>query len=202
MNIFPEIENLEEYLQASEIIDWHASEVASQAYDLVAGLESDIAKAKRLYQWVRDEIAHSVDAGHQIVTCLASEVLKHRTGLCLAKAHLLAAMLRSVGIPAGFCYQLLRLNESSPRMILHGLNAIFLASLGRWIRVDSRGNKNGIDAQFSVEGEQLAFSVNPEHGEYLCEKVFVRPLASVVNCLKSHSSVTAVLANLPNTLET
>jgi transglutaminase-like putative cysteine protease len=106
MNILPETANLEEYLQSSEIIDWHTPEVASQAHALVAGLNSEIDKAKRLYQWVRDEIAHSVDAGHQIVTCSASEVLRHRTGLCLAKAHLLAAMLRSVGIPAGFCYQL------------------------------------------------------------------------------------------------
>jgi hypothetical protein len=68
MNILPETVNLEDYLQSSEIIDWHTPEVASQAQSLIAGLESDIDKAKRLYQWVRDEIAHSVDAGHQIVS--------------------------------------------------------------------------------------------------------------------------------------
>lgn len=201
MKIFPETENLEEYLQPSEIIDWDTPEVALQAHVLVAGLESEIDKAKRLYEWVRDEIAHSVDADHKIVTCSASEVLRHRTGLCIAKAHLLAAMLRGVGIPAGFCYQLLRWDELSPRMVLHGLNAIYFSSIRRWIRVDSRGNKHGIDAQFLVADEQLAFTANPELGEYLCEKVFASPLASVVNCLKSHPSVTAVLANLPSTLE-
>jgi hypothetical protein len=86
-------------------------------------------------------------------------------------------------------------------LILHGLNAIFLTSLGQWIRVDPRGNKIGVNAQFLVEGEQLAFPVNPEHGEYLCEKVYANPLASVVDCLKSHTTVTAVLVNLPCSLE-
>jgi len=40
-----------------------------------------------------------------VVTCSASEVLREGTGICFAKSHLLAALLRAVGIPAGLCYQ-------------------------------------------------------------------------------------------------
>jgi len=36
----------------------------------------------------------------------------------------------------------------------------FLKTINRWIRVNARGNKPGVDAQFSIEGEKLAFSVN------------------------------------------
>jgi hypothetical protein len=31
--------------------------------------------------------------------------------------------------------------------------------------VDARGNKEGVDAQFSLDGERLAFAVRPECGE-------------------------------------
>ena len=46
---------------------------------------TDLSRGRRLYEWVRDEIPHSKDAGHEIVTCRASEVLRHRTGICYAK---------------------------------------------------------------------------------------------------------------------
>ena len=35
----------------------------------------------------------------------------------------------------------------------------------KWLRLDARGNKEGVNAQFSVETEQLAFAVRPEMGE-------------------------------------
>lgn len=79
----------------------------------------------------------------------------------------LAAFLRAVNIPAGFCYQVLRSGAYPSIMVLHGLNGIYVPSLGRWIRVDPRGNTNGINAQFSLEEEQLAFSMVPDQGEYI-----------------------------------
>nr|WP_269749949.1 transglutaminase family protein [Polyangium fumosum] len=78
------------------------------------------------------------------LTCTASEVLRHRTGFCYAKSHLLAALLRANGLPAGFCYQ--RLAHGSG-YCLHGFNAVELPGIG-WYRIDARGNKPGIDAAF------------------------------------------------------
>ncbi len=40
---------------------------------------------------------------------------------------------------------------------LRVFNGVFLRSLDRWIRIDARGNKPGIQAQFSINGEILAF---------------------------------------------
>ena len=58
------------------------------------------------------------------------------------KAYLLAAILRNLGIPTGFCYQKLILDvEEKPWLVIHGLNAIYLKSVSKWIRVDARGNK-------------------------------------------------------------
>ncbi len=64
-----------------------------------------MAIAHRCFEFVRDEVRHSWDFKENPVTCHASEVLRHRTGYCYAKTHLLAALLRANRIPAGLCYQ-------------------------------------------------------------------------------------------------
>ena len=80
----PESPDLRVYLDCTDILDWQTPEVQSLADVLVAGAPSDVEKAKRLYEWVRDEIPHSGDAGHETVTCRASEVLRQRH---LSEAH-------------------------------------------------------------------------------------------------------------------
>jgi transglutaminase-like putative cysteine protease len=196
----PETSDLDRYLEASEIVDWRSPEIIALAQDLTGGLETDVEQAMRLYQWVRDEIPHSKDAGHEVVTCRASDVLRQRTGICYAKSHLLAAMLRAVGIPAGFCYQVLRKDPPYQGTEVHGLNGIFLRGLGRWIRVDARGNTGPINAQFDLEREQLAFAVDPGRGEFTDETVYVEPLPVVVKCLQRFCCRSEMWAHLPTSL--
>lgn len=40
-----------------------------------------------------------------------------------------------------------------------------LAWADRWIRLDARGNKEGVDAHFSLNGEHLAWPMDPSQGE-------------------------------------
>jgi transglutaminase-like putative cysteine protease len=89
------------------------------------------------------------------VTCRASEVLQHKTGYCFAKSHLLAALLRANQIPVGFCYQRLSIDDNGAPYSLHGFNAVYFPEVG-WYRVDARGNKEGVTAQFTPPQEQLA----------------------------------------------
>src|SRR5215510_8245393 len=157
--------NLTNYLECTTVIDWQTPAVIEQTQAVTASLTHDIEKAKALFEWVRDTIPHSSDIGADVVTRTASEVLQQRTGLCYAKSHLLAAMLRCTGIPAGFCYQVFRRNSPYHGLALHGLNGLYIPSLGRWVRVDARGNTGTIDAQFSLTAEKLAFPIDPQQGE-------------------------------------
>src|SRR5688572_3092425 len=152
-------QHLADYLQYTAVIDWQTPAVIEQTQAVTASLTHDIEKAKALFAWVHDTIPHSSDIGADVVTCIASEVLAHRTGLCYAKSHLLAAMLRCAGIPAGFCYQVFRRQPPYEGLALHGLNGLHIPILSLWIRVDARGNTGAIDAQFSLTKEQLAFPV-------------------------------------------
>jgi len=199
--MYPESEEMSDYLVSDAIVDWQTPALQAKALELTRSLPDDIAKARCLYEWVRDAIPHTHDAGLDIVTCTASEVLRHGTGICFAKSHLLAALLRAVNIPAGFCYQVLRLDPPTDNEpVLHGFNAIYLATLGRWIRVDSRGNTNGINAQFSIEREQLAFAMDPAADEFIYEAIFAAPVSCVVDRMKLYDTLGELWMDLPQSL--
>ena len=130
-----------------------------------------------------------------MTTCRATEVLQYGTGWCFAKSHLLAALMRANEIPAGLRYQRLRLDVEDG-FTLHGLNAVYLPNLG-WYRIDPRGNKPGVDAQFCPPAEQLAWPVATE-GEADFRHIWPEPLPAVVTCLQEQDGWEAVAANLPD----
>jgi transglutaminase-like putative cysteine protease len=139
------------YLEDSEVIDWKHTSIRSLASALSADCGSIQEIAKKCFEWVRDNVRHSLDYKLNPVTWKASDVLKHRTGYCFAESHLLGALLRTDGIPAGLCYQRIKLKgDGAPPYGLHGLNAVFLPRQG-WYRIDPRGNKEGLDAQFRLQ---------------------------------------------------
>ena len=198
----PESQDLNDYLVSDIIVDWQTPDVRQKALELTRSLTDEIDKARCLYEWVRDIIPHTNDAGLEIVTCTASEVLHHGTGTCFSKSHLLAALLRANNIPAGFCYQVLRLDPPvDNELVLHGLNGVYLASLGKWIRLDARGNTRGVNAQFSVDKEQLAFPMEASAGESLYDTIYAAPVKNVVNKLKKYESRRELWLDLPKAFE-
>lgn len=152
--------------------------------------------AKAVFTFVRDEISHSFDIGADVVTVKASEVLKEKTGICHAKANLLAAMLRSIGIPCGICFEYLHFSRRENAYCLHAFNAIYLDM--EWIFVDARGNKDGVDAQFEAEGEpKLAFLPDEKRGEYFVNGIFVAPHEETMQCLEESNTIEEVMDTLP-----
>ena len=184
---------MNEYLQSSELIDWRHPDILVLAQSLHA--ETALETARRCYEWVRDEVRHSYDYHLNPVTCRASDVLAARTGYCYAKSHLLAALLRANDIPGGLCYQRLEAYEPGAYS-LHGLNAVYLPEMG-WYRIDARGNKPGVDAQFTPPVEQLAFKVGLP-GEYNFEPILSNPLPNVVAALRAAKDWEDVSLNLPD----
>lgn len=194
-------QDINNYLKSSEIIDFESPEIQDIADDLTQGNFDEVAIAKKAFEFVRDNIAHSADINGDVVTYKASEVLKHRQGICYAKSHLLAAILRRLGIPTGFCYQKLLLDDKGKRrLIIHGLNAVFLKSINKWIRVDARGNKEGVNAEFCLDKEKLAFPIRRELGEEDILVIYATPNSNVLDALKSSQNVAELINNLPSDL--
>jgi transglutaminase-like putative cysteine protease len=184
------------YLESTEYIDWKTPEVLAKAKFLAEGLESFERIAESCFVFVRDKIKHSLDYKCDPVTCKASDVLKWGTGYCYAKSHLLAALLRANSIPAGLCYQRLTISNDKPPFCLHGLNAVYLEKYG-WYRIDARGNKTGVSAEFCPPVECLAFMIVSD-GEADLPEVWAEPIQPVLEVLLTKKTYKDVADNLPD----
>lgn len=186
------------YLKADDVIDWHHPRVQSTAAEIAGGRTEKADIARDCFLWVRDRIRHIHDFDIQTVSCTASGVLESRSGICYAKSHLLAALLRANTIPAGFCYQRLSRDDNGAPFCLHGFNAVYLNGVG-WYRIDARGNRDDVDARFTPPEECLAFSVRLA-GERDFPLILADPLPLIVNTLRTHRTKAALWQHLPDAM--
>lgn len=200
MRLIQMSESMADYLGSSRVIDHDHMAIRRTALMVSAHARDELEVAKAVFEFVRDHISHTFDIGAGEVTCSASEVLMQSHGTCYAKSHLLAAMMRCSGVPAGFCYQVLADCDSPSGHVLHGLNAIYLKSQGKWIRIDARGNKPGIDVQFDPRKDMLAYHADEGRGESEDPRIFTVPAESVIRALTMNETAKALKGNLPDSL--
>lgn len=184
----------EDYLRCSEIVDFDDAAVDELARSVAGGAPGDLLK--RSFELVRDRFPHSFDAGAEEVACSASDVLRLGHGLCYAKSHLLAALLRLNGIPAGFCYQ--RLAGEQGGFVLHALNAALVD--GSWVRLDARGNNDRVNVTFEPGCDLLAFRPDEAAGERDYPVVFSRPDGGVIRTLQAGTGKKLSTLTLPSDL--
>lgn len=184
-----------DFLGESEAVDFEHPAVQ----DLSASFpDGDIPYAAAAFDFVRDEIRHSIDGGDKVVTWRASDVLERRTGLCYAKDHLYVALLRLAGIPSGFGYQ--RLADDEGGFVLHGIVSVQLGD--GWIRLDPRGDRPGLRTWFSAEEDILAYHPDPDRGEADYPEVFAQPHPSVLKALRGAEDCAVLCAGgLPASLD-
>ena len=187
---------MNKYLAASQYIDCDHLSIKRKAKELSESYKNDEDITKACFLFVRDQIKHSNDYGLNPTTVKASEVLIHGTGWCYSKSHLLAALLRANKIPTGLCYQRLIIENATPPFCLHGLNAVYLKKYG-WYRMDARGNKPGIEADFCPPREKLAFPIVMD-GECDLPGIWSEPIPMVVEVLKKYKNYFEVFQNLPD----
>ncbi|MGW3144619.1 transglutaminase domain-containing protein [Streptomyces sp. NPDC001177] len=197
MELIQNTPDLSAYLAADEVIDHDHPVVRATAARLAEGVPDSYAYARAAYEFVRDTIPHSQDSGDLRVTWRASDVLARRTGICYAKAHALAALLRAEDIPAALCYQRLA-NDDGAGHAVHGLIAVRFH--GAWHRQDPRGNKPGVDARFSLDGERLAWVPDPESNEVDYPVLYAEPHPVVLGALKAAPDRPYLWKTLPTAL--
>ena len=193
---------IDEYMKHDDVVDYDNKVITELADTLFQKANNEFDFIKTAYEFVRDNISHSADINEDVITCSASEVLRAGHGICFAKSHLLAALLRCKSVPAGFCYQKLILDdETAPVLIYHGLNGVYIKDYKKWIRLDARGNKTGVNAQFSIETEQLAFPIRPNLGEVDDFIVYPDPDIRILEKIRKSKTRTKLWDDLPTELE-
>lgn len=187
---------MNEFLEPTSVIDSESAAIVTAAAEIAGDAASDEEIARRCFLWVRDHVRHSSDHPISVVTCTASDVLRHRAGFCYAKSHLLTALLRARGIPAALCYQRLSLASAGSAFCLHSLVAVHLQQHG-WYRIDPRGNKAGITTDFCPPVERLAYKPRLP-GEMDVAGRFSDALPCVVATLQRWPTAAEVSGNLPD----
>ena len=75
-----------------------------------------------------------------------------------------------------------------------------LRALHNWYRLDARGNKTGVNAEFRPPIEKLAFDINAE-GELDPTRLFAQPLPLVIEHLRNAVSAEDFDVCLPDSLD-
>ncbi len=199
MKLLPESENLNDYLAEIPPFIRFDTPLVAQTIDKIKKTTSDKKEqAKMAFEIARDDIQHSFDTKSKRITIGAEEALEYKDGICFAKSHVLATLLRGLGIPSGFCYQRVLRDGKTVESghALHGLNAVYFDDTG-WFRVDPRGNKPGIDSQFRWDKEQLAYPIRSEFDEVDYPQIYTKPLESVLESMQESEDCGALFFNRP-----
>lgn len=170
----------ESFLAPTDVIDAAHPAVAALAAELAR--PTPAATIAEVFAHVRDRIAHPSDTGGSEAAVSASDTLAAGEGLCYAQAHLLAALLRANGIPAGLRYQ--EVDDGSGGTVLHGIAAAwapYLSETGGWLLLDPRypsGDYRHSGHEWQTRALQPPFERN-------LPQVHAEPAAVVVRALRA-----------------
>jgi hypothetical protein len=106
-------------------------------------------------------------------------------------------MLRFYKIPVGFCYQRISMGEGLGYH-LHCYNAVYLN--GKWIKLDARGNRDDIKAEFSLDEPKLAFEIDEELGESDIKGIFASPDLDCMNVIEKADDIQDVMFGMPDNI--
>ena len=186
----------EPFTRPSRWIDSDHPAVRERARALAQGRGDAASVTQACFLWVRDRVRHIGDHGLEPVARFASEVLEHESGICWAKSHLLAALLRANGIPAALVYQRFASEGTRTGFCLHGLNAVWLEPFG-WYRLDARGARADLEAEFAPPREVLPYRPALA-GERRFSGLWAEPVPLIRAALERHRTRTALWADLPD----
>ena len=130
------------YLRPTRYLDADHAEIRRFAADATAGARDPIEAAVRLYYAVRDGLRYdpySVELSPDAL--IASNILARARGYCVAKAGVLAATARAIGIPSRLGFADVRNHLATQRLLemmgtdifyYHGYTELLLAD--RWVK--------------------------------------------------------------------
>ena len=164
----PDRPGFDRYFEDTIVVDWQTPSVLECARGLGPADGEECERAEAAFVFVRDQISQSLDVPNDALPCSASQVLRAKAGLSYAKSHLLAALLRSRGVPAGFAYQRISDPGTTTGWALHGIVVAWLSSVQSWIPLDPRGNTDGLRSEFRIQSPpSLVHEPHPDRGEVL-----------------------------------
>ena len=140
------------FLKPARYVDSDHPEIMRKAEELTTGCQSDVEKAKVLFEFVRDSYNTNEWYGR-----VASETLRNGGNSCFSRSILLTALCRAVGIPARLHIQKVTIKNYADDdtitdlKFLHGIAGIYLD--GKWRLYELVANEKKWDTW--TQGKEL-----------------------------------------------
>ena len=146
------------YLASVQNINWNYDMKAiKKAAQLTKGMKTDRQKINAIYKFMVNNFEYDYDKLETLEGTYIpniDETLKSRAGICYDYSSLMAAMLRSQGIPTKL------VKGYSPLVTgYHAWNEIYDSESGEWIVVDT-----SYDSQMKAQGRK--YSMEKSEGQY------------------------------------
>lgn len=133
--------SLNPYLYPNQYVNFSSSSACvSKASNICAGCSTDIEKLKAIYNWMINNIKYDYAKASSVKTGYlpnVDQVLSSQKGICFDYASLMAAMLRSQGIPTQ-----LVVGSAGAVAQNHAWNEVYLKGTG-WITVKIQNTSSG-----------------------------------------------------------
>ena len=143
--------DLAKYLKATTNCQVTNTQIKNKASSLTSGLTNDAAKAKAIYNFVRDSISYSF---YYDTKYGAAGTLKSGTGNCVDQAHLVVALCRAAGLPARYVHGTCRFSSGST----YGHVWAQVLVDNKWVVLDATSSRNSYGT--IVNWNTNSFSLN------------------------------------------
>ena len=153
------------YLIPMQLINYtQTSKVVAKAAELCAG-KAELAKVEACYKWVTESIKYDYDKAKQIkdgqltgYVPSVDVVFDAKKGICFDYSSVLAAMLRSQGIPTKLTMGYVPTGKTKT---YHAWNEVFITGQG-WVKINAQiyfdgKNWSRMDSTFSASGDAGEF---------------------------------------------
>ena len=129
------VKDISIYLKSTSNCQVGNSKIKSLVNSVTSGLTSDLAKAKAIYNYVRDKISYSFyyDTHYGAVN-----TYNYKTGNCVDQSHLLVAMYRTAGLAARYVHGTCTFSSGST----YGHVWAQVLIDGQWYVVDPTSSRN------------------------------------------------------------
>jgi transglutaminase-like putative cysteine protease len=213
LGILAAVLKMEKYLKSTFFIDCDTNSIKEKAQQLTEGRRQDVAKAKSLFYFVRDEIRYDPYLPkHLREDFRASNVLSTGEGYCVQKAVLLVALARAAGIPSRLGFAMIRNNLMPYKLCQvmktnifpwHGYAELYIK--GKWVKATAAFDlkmcqeNNIVPVEFDGQSDAKFHLYDREgklHIEYLMDR---GPFDNVpLNQIKKALSKRGLLGKVPD----
>lgn len=153
------------FLQSSQLINWtEQTKAVIETKKIIENASTDKEKVEAVYTYIINNIQYDYDKVGIITSDYIpnlDEVFESQKGICYDYAAVMAAMLRSIGIPT----RLVMGTQMDNSEVYHAWNEIFLKDINKWITVDAT-----YDAIKKQAGEPVNMIQDPSH--YTADKTY------------------------------